>query len=336
MAGLKDGISCSVEIWVQPARIDTGGTILAFYSPQNRVVSFSLHQSLDDLLLRRIPAYRQRGAKMKWYVGHIVRKNKSMVVTITSDTQGTAVYVNGILAGTSQFGLSARDLTGQLIIGNHPLMDNGWQGRLRGLAIYNRQLTPTEVLQHYVSWTANQQAEIKNDDPIALYLCNEGAGNVLHSQMDLRNDLQIPERYSVLHAQFLEPPWEEFNPNWGYYKDALINIGGFVPLGFFFCAYFSSVRRLDRVVLATIVLGGVVSLVIEVLQAFLPTRDSGMTDIITNTLGSSIGAILCNCDWIQARLRHSELQDRGIQVDSTVRFLRLVQRLAAQSPPRCI
>jgi hypothetical protein len=209
--------------------------------------------------------------------------------------------VNGALVRISpSFRLSSRDLTGQLIVGNHPLVDNGWQGQLRRLAIYNRELTAAEVLQHYEAWTTNRRAEIKNENPVALYLFNEGMGNVVHNQMNSETDLHIPERYFVLHAPFLEPPWDEFDPSWSYCKNVLINIGGFVPLGFFFCAYFTSMRGLDRPVLATIVLGGVVSFTIEVLQAFLPTRDSGLTDIITNTLGTGIGAMLYSCGWVHA------------------------------------
>lgn len=303
LAGLEHRTSCSVEIWLQPANIDIGGTILAFYTPGNRNVAFSVHQSLDDLLLQRETVQRPRRAKTNWYIENAFRKNKQVFVTISSNGQSTTVYVNGALVRTSpRFGFSSTDLTGQLVVGSHPLAGEGWRGQLKGLAIYNRELTAAEVLHDYDAWTMNQQAEIENEDPVALYLFNEGMGNLVHNQMNSGTDLHIPERYSVLHETFLELPWDEFDPSWGYCKNVLINIGGFVPLGFLFCAYFSSVRRLDRAVLATIVLGGVVSLAIEVLQALLPTRHSGMTDIISNTLGTGMGAMFYSCESVQALL----------------------------------
>jgi glycopeptide antibiotics resistance protein len=123
---------------------------------------------------------------------------------------------------------------------------------------------------------------------------------MVHNQRDSENDLYIPEYYFVLNEPFLKAPWDEIDFSRGYYTNVLINIGGFIPLGFFFCAYFSSVRRINRAVVATIAFGAVVSFAIEALQAFLPTRDSGTTDIITNTLGTFIGALLYDREYVGA------------------------------------
>lgn len=296
-----EGTGCSIEIWLQPDHVDRGGTVLGFYSPENRIVTFSLHQSLDDLLLRRPAVQSQRVVRNKWYIEHVFGENKQIFVSITSNSRSTAVYVNGTLARTSpRFGFSMADLAGQFVVGNNPVVDNSWQGQLRGLAIYNRELTPTDVMQHYAAWITHSTNEIKSENPAALYLFTEGAGNVVHNQMDSGNDLEIPQRYLVLHQQFLEPPWDEFDPSWDYCKNVLINIGGFIPLGFLFCAYFSLVWRPARPVLAAIVFGATVSLAIEVLQSFLPTRDSGMTDIITNTLGTAVGAALYDREQMQS------------------------------------
>ena len=128
------------------------------------------------------------------------------------------------------FGISSEDLTGQLIVGNNPLAEDGWQGQLKGLAVYHRELTEAQVLQHYNAWTTNQNAEIKNEGPMALYLFNEGSGGGLNNQMNSETDLRVPEHFFVLHASFLATPWHEFQPAWSYWKNVTINIGGFIPL----------------------------------------------------------------------------------------------------------
>jgi hypothetical protein len=43
--------SCSLEIWLKPSRVDSSGTILAFYLPASPVIPFAMRQSLGDLKL---------------------------------------------------------------------------------------------------------------------------------------------------------------------------------------------------------------------------------------------------------------------------------------------
>ena len=101
-------------------------------------------------------------------------------------------------------------------------------------------------------------------------------------------DLQIPEMYTVLDKISLEPFWREFSMSRSYWSAAAKNVIGFVPFGFCFyaCLLAHKARRPGS---CAVVMGFLVSLTIEVLQAYLPTRDSGTTDIFTNTLGTYSG-----------------------------------------------
>jgi VanZ family protein len=49
---------------------------------------------------------------------------------------------------------------------------------------------------------------------------------------------------------------------------------------------------LSKALLLSIVAGFVISLTIELLQYFLPTRTSSMPDLIANTMGTGIGTLL--------------------------------------------
>jgi VanZ family protein len=226
------------------------------------------------------------------YADDVFHKGRLVFLTIISDGRETSVFVNGALAKkTRAFRFSAEDLIGQMVVANSPVDPDTWSGQLWGLALYNQALTAAQVLRHYGAWTQSGKPDLaEGDHPTALYLFDERSGSVIRNHAGPGPDLYVPERFMELHQALLTPPWDEYHPDWSYWKNIFINVGGFVPLGFFFCAYLWLVWHARRAALITIACGTAVSVTIEVLQAFLPTRNSGMTDIITNTLGTAIGA----------------------------------------------
>src|SRR5208282_5637986 len=232
------GAACSLEIWVRPGRTQDSSTLLTFYSPEN-LVSFSLRQSISDLAIERQIRDRQDHVSLvRFYIDELFRQGGQAFVTISAGALGTLVYVNGVVVKrAARFGLSSRDFVGRLVIANSATANDSWSGELRGLAIYDRELSATEVLEHFNSWEKNGRLVIsENEDPVALYVFDERAGSVVHNRAGSGPDLEIPDHYLILHQTFLKVPWKEYHPDWNYYQDILINIGGFIPLGFVFCA----------------------------------------------------------------------------------------------------
>ena len=298
-ANAPAGAPCSLEIWFEPALAAASGTLFAFYAPGSPR-QFSLRQSISDLALQSdLRGGRYRTLTTRLYVDDIFRRGKPLFVTITAKGGQTAVYIDGALARRApQFPLSSQDFEGELVIANLPRADNSWSGLLRGLAFYNQEISPARVLQHYQTWTEKGRPDVSdNERAVALYLFDERAGRVIHNHVPSGSDLYIPDRYLILDQTFLCPFWLAYHSGWSYWSDVLVNIAGFVPFGFLFCAYFSLARRIKRPALITILLGFILSLTIESLQSFLPTRKSDTTDVITDTLGTCLGAWLYCLDF---------------------------------------
>jgi VanZ family protein len=228
-------------------------------------------------------------------VNDVFSSPKPVFIAISSADAGTVVYLNGIVVKkAATFTFSSQELSGQLVLGNAPNTSNNWSGKLTGLAVYHRELSPAEVLRHFADREKSNHARLDSSERIvADYLFDEGQGDVVRNQVDSVTNLLIPARFFVLRQPVLERPWDEFRSDRNYWLNIAINIGGFVPLGFVFRAYFSAIEKVKRGTWFTVALGFAVSLTIEVLQAFLPTRNSGMTDLVTNTFGTVLGAILC-------------------------------------------
>jgi VanZ family protein len=281
----------TLEIWLRPETTWSSSTILAFYNPK-RPRGFSLRQSYTGLLIKTGQSNEQQAPGSRaFFAEEIFRGGKWVFLTLVSGSSGIKVYVNGELSQAGQhFVLSASDLTGRLILANSPFESNSWSGDLRALALYNQGFTADQVNKDYESWIQTGQSTVTTGKhALLLYAFNKPSGNVIYNRAAADLDLYIPARYMEVHHSFLKRPWNEYHPGLPYLKDILINIAGFVPFGFLFYPYFTLTRRFSRPALITIVFGCLVSLTVEILQAYLPTRDSGMTDIITNTSGTAVG-----------------------------------------------
>lgn len=292
---------CSLELLLQPDSTDTEGTIIAFDSSADRSWPFALHQHRHVLAMRRyiIDAKGVVSRPGLWLDDVFVTREQAFVA-LTSKDRVTTVYVNGVpIAKSSSVGFVCKDLLGRLVLANSTV-DDSWQGQIMGLAVYDRALTLQQVAKHFTTWTLDKGRALEGEEgQVALYLFNEGSGTVVHNRSSSGVDLDIPARYSVLHQVFLQPVWGQQSyystrpwTRWSYWKDIAVNILGFIPLGFLFLAYFSIVKRIPRAATIVVVLGFAISLTIEVAQGFLPTRDSGMMDLLTNTFGTSLGVVL--------------------------------------------
>jgi VanZ family protein len=298
MDAREDEASCSLEIWLQPGAVSGSNTLLAFSTPENPL-QLSLHQYQSQLILKRQSAGAQHQTKVIGIEG-VFRQIKPTFITVTSSSQQTSMYVNGALARRFPRFRLCQDFSGRLVIGTSPVYLEGWPGQLKGLAIYHVELAPQQVAEHYETWTTHGAPKrLGNEGIAALYLFDEHSGNIVHNAILPGIDLYIPKRFSLLHETFLEPFWKEYSPGRDYLQDILINIVGFIPLGFCFYAYWTLVRPIRSAAFKTVLFGLAVSLTIEVLQSYLPTRSSGTTDLMTNTLGTFLGVRICGLEAVR-------------------------------------
>lgn len=287
--------SCALELWLQPAEGSTSDptTFLAFYSAESPL-KFRLLQFRDELLLRsqkRDSSGRQRQAELA--VGNVFRQSVPVLIGISVSRGETTIYLNGSLATRStQFPSSCDDLTGQLILGSSPVAYKTWHGDMLGLALYDHGLSSGDALAHFEAWKNRSASSYIDDSASTAFYFRERTGRLTRNQVTSQPDLQIPLTFNIPHKRILLPPWKEFYPTREYVADLIVNVVGFIPWGFLFYAYLKFGRGHDRSGSLTLLAGFAISLTIELLQAFIPSRYSGTTDLITNTFGTGLGILI--------------------------------------------
>jgi hypothetical protein len=287
---------CTLAIRLQPDTVWRGasGTLLGVYAPEYPS-QFRLMQWRDVLLIRK--DYRDAQNHLKTTevdLDHAFLTREPVSFIITSGPGGSVAYRNGMrAAGITRMGLSCTDFAGQLVLGDSATMDNAWPGNILDLVIYDRELAPQEIASKYASWNGDQTVKEPGRDQhiVAQYTFTEGSGQNAHGEPSSAPDIYIPEIFKVPHKKMLMWPWEETHDKLEV-RNLSINIFGFVPFGFVFVAYLTWNRNVRHSTVITILCGAAISLMIEILQEYIPGRDSGILDIFTNTLGTLLGVLL--------------------------------------------
>jgi VanZ family protein len=168
-----------------------------------------------------------------------------------------------------------------MILGNSPSGESPWRGDLISLSFYQEALSPRDI-------------ESRGITPVLHYGFSEGTGAVCRGGADPRYNLVIPSLFRAPKKGIIVPPWRVQKFDRLFWEDVSVNIFGFVPFGFAVYAWLrkNGARKDGTAMGIALLLGAGISLLIELLQVYLPTRDSSLTDFTNNVLGAYIGARL--------------------------------------------
>ena len=237
----------------------------------------------------------------EWYrlfrTKHRFPLRKAHLVTITFDKSEKAIYLDGQLSDRKNVELIDKthiEFSGSFLLGNSYSGNNGWMGEIQGLAIYNRILQPDEIVTHKRKiFQKGMSGLVETPGCLALYPFDEGKGNTAKSILNKPRPFTIPVTMHALPLTILSLPYNDMRFHGVDKTDFLENIFFFVPFGILLTAIILKKHRTSyfSTFLIVILAGALLSIVIEASQLFLPTRRSGMADIISNILGSGFGML---------------------------------------------
>jgi VanZ like family len=228
----------------------------------------------------------------------ILKKGKNAELVLTSGPAGTSLFLDGRLIKEQRdlrLLLPSADKKIRLILGNSVYSKHNWTGDISLLAIYGKPFSASEVILRHDHWaeTANLSTADR-EKLLLLYTFDKIEGRVVRDQSGRGYDLHIPRAQVVLKKSFLALPWKNFTFNRWFINDVALNVFGFIPLGAVFFAWVLLLKASSRKTAGGLVLAAcfLLSLAIEIAQAWMPNRTSSLLDVALNTLGALIGIVL--------------------------------------------
>lgn len=223
-----------------------------------------------------------------------------LLLTISSTTNGTSLYLNGKPVATSaklHLTLPSEMKPACLVLGNSASASQPWLGVISFFSLLPRSLTASEVESR---WRTQRTPSTSTTEALLLYRFEEAGGHTIRNHGSLVAPLTIPPRLHALGRRFLQGSLATSTPSHSLTLDTVLNFIGFMPFGVALAIVLRP-RSPRRIILITAFVGFALSLAIELAQAWMPSRDSSLRDLLLNTAGAPLGAWL----WVVARERLS-------------------------------
>lgn len=254
--------------------------------------AFYLGQWKQSLIVRWY-TYDNSGKRSMKEIGvrDALLKGKTQRLTLVANRATCGIYVNGELAKSFQDAslISEKEsIRGYSVtLGNSMSVKGPWTGSVLALKVYERALGDREIDQE----RDGARESASPEGLIASYALDKSHSTLVPDLSGNKNTLAVPDRVTLSNSILAWPDWRNQKDS-SSAGDIAVNILGFAPFGVLFALWRGQVngsRRWLAFILAFLV-GAMISLVIEVIQAFIPARDSNMVDVICNMAGAAIGA----------------------------------------------
>jgi hypothetical protein len=222
---------------------------------------------------------------------------QEIYLSLTTGKHGTTLYFDGKVVSSNRSLLLdfPAGIRTTLVLGNSVYGNDPWQGNISGLALFDRELQPESIVSLYNSWIGKRSfTEAEKENPFLHFLFIEKEGTRIIDHAGGSTPLRIPSRATPVIKRILAKPMDDSGLTVSLTRDALINLVGFIPLGFFFTAVLINLCRIPgkKSVVYAVIFCFAVSLTIEVLQSWIPSRSSQSLDLLLNTAGAFLGAFI--------------------------------------------
>ncbi len=270
------------------------------YSLGDREYNLNVEQLFDDLVVRIRTGKDQKSREMH-VAGLFGGSNEERFqLAIVYNGEEASLYLDGKKKASHRIGAitdSSWDASFPLVLGSRADGKLPWKGIFYHLAVFDRVVSLDELKEPPTLFA--------NSSTVLRYSFDEFNGTTINDQGAVPPAaITMPGNFIPYKRTILQSP-RDYWPDAGrpYLRDIIANIIIYLPIGYLLSVWMARNNQQLGAMAIPLIAGFGISLTIELLQAFLPTRNSSSVDLAMNTLGTYLGMYARHNRWAEKLLK---------------------------------